>query len=125
MLSIRDLRVSYGQIEALHGLSLDVESGGIVALIGSNGAGKSTLLNTIAGLQTPTRGSITYGDERLDKLLAEHIVERGVCLVPEGRRVFQGMSVIENIMMGAYLPKNRAAYKENLGRVYELFPILR
>jgi branched-chain amino acid transport system ATP-binding protein len=124
MLSIRELKVSYGQIEALHGLSLEVASGGIVALIGSNGAGKSTLLNTIAGLLQPTYGSITYQGERLDMLWAEQIVERGVCLVPEGRRIFQGMSVIENLMMGAYLPRNQATYKENLERVYELFPVL-
>jgi branched-chain amino acid transport system ATP-binding protein len=124
MLTIENVRVSYGAIEALHGVSLEVNEGEMVALIGSNGAGKSTLLNTISGLLRPTSGSIRYLGEALEKVSPDRIVARGVCQVPEGRRVFQSMSVLENLLMGAHLPVNRKHIPENLERVYRLFPRL-
>jgi branched-chain amino acid transport system ATP-binding protein len=124
MLKVENLHVSYGAIQALHGVSLEVEQGEIVALIGSNGAGKSTLLNTISGLLRPTQGTITFEDTHLEQTPPHEIVAMGVCQVPEGRRVFQSMTVRENLEMGAYLPSNLKTFKENLARVYKLFPRL-
>ncbi len=124
MLNIENLYVSYGEIEALHGISIEVNEGEIVAIIGSNGAGKSTLLNTISGLLRPKQGSIQFKDIRLDTTPADKIVEYGVCQVPEGRRIFATMTVLENLEMGAQLPENRKTYKRNLERVYTLFPRL-
>jgi branched-chain amino acid transport system ATP-binding protein len=124
MLTIENVRVSYGAIEALHGVSLEVNEGEIVTLIGSNGAGKSTLLNTVSGLLRPTSGSLRYRGESLDKTPPDKIVAMGICKVPEGRRVFQTMSVLENLLMGAHLPANRKTIDENLKRVYKLFPRL-
>jgi len=125
MLEIRDLRVAYGAIEALHGISLEVGEGEIVALIGSNGAGKSTLLNTISGLMRPTDGTILYQGKPLDKTPPYEIVSMGVCQVPEGRRIFASMTVLENLELGAYLAQNRANFQENLARTYALFPRLK
>ena len=124
MLTIENVRVSYGAIEALHGVSLEVNEGEIVTLIGSNGAGKSTLLNTVSGLLRPTSGSVRYRGESLEKTPPDKIVAMGICQVPEGRRVFQTMSVLENLLMGAHLPANRKTIDENLKRVYKLFPRL-
>jgi len=124
MLTIENVRVSYGAIEALHGVSLEVNEGEIVTLIGSNGAGKSTLLNTVSGLLRPTSGSVRYRGESLGKTPPDKIVAMGICQVPEGRRVFQTMSVLENLLMGAHLPANRKTIDENLKRVYKLFPRL-
>ena len=124
MLTIENVRVSYGAIEALHGVSLEVNEGEIVTLIGSNGAGKSTLLNTVSGLLRPTSGSVRYRGEALEKTPPDKIVAMGICQVPEGRRVFQTMSVLENLLMGAHLPANRKTIDENLTRVYKLFPRL-
>jgi len=124
MLTIENVRVSYGAIEALHGVSLEVNEGEIVTLIGSNGAGKSTLLNTVSGLLRPTSGSVRYRGEALEKTPPDKIVAMGICQVPEGRRVFQTMSVLENLLMGAHLPANRQTIDENLKRVYKLFPRL-
>jgi branched-chain amino acid transport system ATP-binding protein len=124
MLNIENVRVSYGAIEALHGVSLEVNEGEMVTLIGSNGAGKSTLLNTISGLLTPTSGSVFYRGKSLAKVPPDKIVALGICQVPEGRRVFQTMSVLENLLMGAHLPANRKTIDENLKKVYQLFPRL-
>jgi len=124
MLTIENVRVSYGAIEALHGVSLEVNEGEIVTLIGSNGAGKSTLLNTVSGLLRPTSGTVFYHGKSLEKIPPDKIVALGICQVPEGRRVFQTMSVLENLLMGAHLPANRKTIDENLKRVYKLFPRL-
>jgi len=125
MLEIRDLRVAYGAIEALHGISLEVGEGEIVALIGSNGAGKSTLLNTISGLIRPTDGTILYQGKPLERTPPYEIVSMGVCQVPEGRRIFASMTVLENLELGAYLAQNRVNFQENLARTYALFPRLK
>ncbi len=124
MLKIDDLVVCYGAIKALHGISLYVGDHEIVAIIGSNGAGKSTLLKTISGLIRPVTGTIVYDGVSLEKTLPNKIVDLGVCHVPEGRRIFSSMTVFENLEIGAYLPRNKGNKKENLERVFTLFPKL-
>ena len=123
ILEISDLVVSYGGIEAVKGISLNVEEGKIVTLIGSNGAGKSTTLKTIAGLVGAKSGSIRFMGEELLGKSTDQIVSRGVTLVPEGRRVFPNLTVAENLRIGAYLRKDSTA--DDLKRVYELFPRLK
>jgi branched-chain amino acid transport system ATP-binding protein len=125
MLKITDLVVSYGAIKAIHGISLEVREGEIVAIIGSNGAGKSTLLNSISGLLRPKSGTIFYGDIPLHKTPPNKIVAMGICQVPEGRRIFSSLSVRDNLEMGAILPENWKTFDKNLERVYKLFPRLR
>jgi branched-chain amino acid transport system ATP-binding protein len=124
MLKIEDVFVSYGTIEALHGVSMEVNPGEIVALIGSNGAGKSTILNTISGLVRPISGRILYNDVELNRVPPDEIVSLGICQVPEGRRIFYTMTVLENLQMGAHLRQNEVNFKENLEKVYHLFPRL-
>jgi len=111
-------------VRALQDVSLEVEEGSIVALIGSNGAGKSSLLKAIAGLIHPAKGQILFGGEELSRLSTKHRVDRGIVLVPEGRRLFQTLTVLENLRLGAYLPKARANFDESLERVFGLFPVL-
>lgn len=122
MLQVRDLRISYGGIEALKGISFDVEAGEIVTLIGANGAGKSTTLKGISGLVKSSAGSIVYKGKELHTLNSQQIVEEGVVLIPEGRRVFPNLTVLENLMIGAYLRKDKQAVQKDLKQVYELFP---
>jgi branched-chain amino acid transport system ATP-binding protein len=124
MLTIDNLTVNYGAIRALHGISLSVEQGSIVTLIGSNGAGKSTALRTVSGLVKPVSGSITYEGERINGLPAHRIVARGLCQVPEGRMVFANLTVQENLMMGAYLQRDAAAIRSERDYVFSVFPRL-
>ena len=124
-LEIRDLHVSYGGIRALKGVSLSVEEGQIVTLIGANGAGKSTTLRAISGLQKPQSGSILYGGEELVGLPAKEIVRRGIIHVPEGRRVFPDMTVAENLKIGAFLRKDKDGIASDMDYVYSLFPRLK
>ena len=124
MLKVRDLVVAYGGIEALKGISIDVPEGQIVTLIGANGAGKSTLLRTIMGLEKPRSGSVEYNEENLKGLNSQHIVTRGITLVPEGRRVFPNLTVLENLRIGAYLRKDEEGIAKDIKRIYELFPRL-
>jgi branched-chain amino acid transport system ATP-binding protein len=124
LLEVSNLAVAYGDVRALWDISLGVNPGEIVVLIGSNGAGKSTLLRTIAGLQRPLAGSIHFAGAPLDTLPPHEIVARGVVLVPEGRRLFGGMSVSENLELGAFTPRARAKRAETLERVFALFPLL-
>lgn len=124
MLTLENLTVNYGAIRALHGVSLTVDAGSIVTLIGSNGAGKSTTLRTASGLIKPVSGSITYGGERIDGLPAHRIVARGLCQVPEGRMVFANLTVRENLMMGAYLQRDAAAINRERDYVFSIFPRL-
>ena len=125
LLEVKDLSVSYGDVRALMGVSLEVEEGSIVALVGSNGAGKSTLLKAVAGLLHPTAGQILFMGEDLGNLNTKHRVDRGIVLVPEGRRLFQGLTILENLRLGAYIPRARANYDESLERVFGLFPVLK
>ncbi len=124
MLSVRDLHVSYGAIKAVRGISFDIKQGEIVTLIGANGAGKSTTLNTVAGLIKPDSGSIEFKGQSVVGVKSHKIVERGMALCPEGRRVFSQMSVSENLDMGGY-SRPDAENRETLQRVYERFPRLR
>ena len=124
-LEIRDLCVSYGGIRALKGVSLSVDEGQIVTLIGANGAGKSTTLRAISGLQKVQSGSILYGSEELTSLPAKEIVRRGIIHVPEGRRVFPDMTVAENLKIGAFLRTDQAAIAQDMDYVYSLFPRLK
>ena len=124
-LEIRDLCVSYGGIRALQGVSLSVDEGQIVTLIGANGAGKSTTLRAISGLQKVQSGSILYGGEELTSLPAKEIVRRGIIHVPEGRRVFPDMTVAENLKIGAFLRTDKAAIAQDMDYVYSLFPRLK
>ncbi len=124
-LEIRDLCVSYGGIRALKGVSLSVDEGQIVTLIGANGAGKSTTLRAISGLQKAQSGSILYGGEELTSLPAKEIVRRGIIHVPEGRRVFPDMTVAENLKIGAFLRTDKAAIAQDMDYVYSLFPRLK
>jgi branched-chain amino acid transport system ATP-binding protein len=125
VLEIRDLDVAYGDIRVLTGVSLSVGPGEIVALLGPNGAGKSTLLNTVAGLLRPRGGAVTFEGEDLGRLHAHLTVERGVALVPEGRRLFGSMTVEENLELGAFAARARSAKASGFERVYALFPDLR
>ena len=125
LLEVRGLSASYGDVRALMDVSLEVAEGSIVALVGSNGAGKSTLLKAVAGLLHPSKGQVVFMGEDLGKLNIKHRVDRGMVMVPEGRRLFQTLTVLENLRLGAYLPKARASYDESLERVFGLFPILK
>ena len=123
ILSVKDLQVNYGGIEAVKGISFDVPAGDIVTLIGANGAGKSTTLKAIAGLVKPRSGSIEFEGANITGKDSSDIVARGVTLVPEGRRVFANMTVLENIKIGAYLRKN--SLSDDIAWVYDLFPRLK
>jgi branched-chain amino acid transport system ATP-binding protein len=124
MLQVTDLACAYGDVKALEGVSLEVKAGEIVTLVGANGAGKSTTLRAISGLLAPTAGRITFEGEDLRRLRANEVVARGVVQVPEGRRIFPEMSVLENLRMGSFLPQARAHREKNLERVFALFPRL-
>ena len=125
LLKINDLKVSYGNIKALKGISLDVNEGEIVTLIGSNGAGKSTTMNTISGIVRAASGTVEFEGEDITKLGSDQIVRRGIILAPEGRQVFPYMSVAENLAMGAITCKSKDTIRKNFDFVYELFPILK
>ena len=125
MLEVKDLVVSYGGIEALKGISFSVDEGQIVTLIGANGAGKSTTLRAITGLVPVKSGSIFYNGEDITRLATQKTVERGIALVPEGRRVFANLTVLENLKIGAYLRKNTRKIQEDIEYIYTLFPRLK
>ncbi len=125
MIKIDNLVVSYGGIEALKGISLEVPSGKIVTLVGANGAGKSTTLKAIVGLVKPKSGTIDYEGVDLTKLKTEYMVKEGIALVPEGRRVFSDLTVLENLKIGAYTRKDKTGIAEDLEKVYLLFPRLK
>ncbi len=125
LLEVKDLKVAYGSILAVKDVSLTVNEGEIVTLIGSNGAGKSTTLRTISGLLKPKAGTITFAGERIDGKEGHEIVSKGLCQSPEGRRIFPRMSVRENLELGAFLRNDKAAIESDMERVLELFPRLR
>jgi branched-chain amino acid transport system ATP-binding protein len=124
MLEISDLTVRYGRVPALHGISLSVDDGEIVALVGANGAGKTTTLRAISGLRPAATGRIVFAGEDITRLRADLRVTRGLCQAPEGRGIFPGMSVLENLEMGAYTRRDAAGIRADLERVYTLFPRL-
>ena len=123
LLQVDDIRVAYGAIEALRGISFTVEEGEIVTLLGANGAGKTTTLRTVSGLLRPRQGTVVFDGERIDNVPPHAVVTLGIGHVPEGRRIFPRMSVRENLLMGAY--HRRGDFTSDLERVFELFPVLR
>ncbi len=125
LLKVTNLVVSYGGIEALKGISFDVEQGQIVTLIGANGAGKSTTLRTISGLVPPKDGRINFEGRDITDFNTQKIVETGIAMVPEGRRVFANLTVLENLRIGAYLRKDKEEIEEDINYVYDLFPRLK
>lgn len=125
MLEITDLEVCYGAISALQGVSLRVEKGSIVTLVGANGAGKTTLLRTVSGLLKPRRGTILFQGENITGLAANRIVGRGLAHSPEGRMIFANLSVLENLQMGAYLRRDREGITRDLDYCFSIFPRLK
>jgi branched-chain amino acid transport system ATP-binding protein len=124
-LEIKEIRIHYGKVAAVKGVSVEIAQGTIVSLIGSNGAGKSTILRTLFGLKKPTSGEIWFNGERIDGLTPPQVARRGIAYAMEGRRLFPGLTVWENLEMGAYIVKDRDAIKRSMEEIYDLFPILR
>ena len=125
MLKIEDINVFYGAIHAIKGVSLEVNQGEIVTLIGANGAGKSTILRTVSGLLKPKEGTISFEDSVISGMPAHEIVAKGISQVPEGRRIFAEMTVMENLELGAFTRKDKAGIKEDLEMVFTRFPRLK
>ena len=125
LLEIKDLEVSYGIIKAIKGISFDVNEGEVIALIGANGAGKTTILHTITGLITADRGTVQFEGKEITKVPAHKIVGMGMAHVPEGRRVFANLTVLQNLKMGAYTRKNKNEIEQTLETVYTRFPRLK
>ena len=125
LLELEGVDALYGRVHALRGVTLSVDAGEVVALIGSNGAGKTTTLRTISGLMHPPRGRIAFGGRDISNTPAHEIVGLGICQSPEGRRLFPRMQVIDNLRMGAYTRKDPKGIADDLARVYELFPRLK
>jgi branched-chain amino acid transport system ATP-binding protein len=124
LIEIKKLVVNYGGVAAIKGVSLDVQEGTVVTLIGANGAGKTTLLKTISGLIRPKAGEIWYRGKRIDGLEPQEIVKRGICHVPESRGLFPDLTVVSNLTLGAYLRKDKQDIKTDLEEIYKHFPIL-
>ncbi|MGR4872131.1 ABC transporter ATP-binding protein [Variovorax sp. LARHSF232] len=125
MLEVRDLQVAYGAARALWGVSLEVRSGELLCVVGPNGAGKTTLINALAGILPSSSGRIVLDGQDLTALAPHRYCEAGIALVPEGRRLFTGMTVLENLELGSYLPRPRAQRRETLAQVMEMFPVIR
>ena len=125
LLELDNVKTYYGNIRALKGISIEVADGEIVSLIGGNGAGKSTTLMTISGVLTPVEGDVFYKGQSIVAMRPDHIVQMGICQVPEGRMIFPMLTVMENLDLGAYLRKDHDGIKEDLERVFSFFPILR
>ena len=128
LLEVKNLTVFYGTVEALNKVSLHVSEGEIVAMIGPNGAGKTTALRAISGLiklDAPSSGEIIFNGENIENLRTDILVKKGMSLVPEGRRVFPSMTVLENLEMGAFIRSDKRAIRESIERVFELFPVLK
>ena len=125
LLELRDIYISYIGVEAVRGVSLKVNESDFVTVIGANGAGKSSIFNAISGLVQPSKGEIWFNGERIDKLSAPQIANKGVIQVPEGRKIFPLLSVKENLMVGAYMQKDRKNIARNLEKVYQLYPVLK
>ena len=121
LLEVSALKVAYGGIQAVKGIDLRIEPGELIALIGANGAGKSSTLKTLAGMQQPAGGTVTYNGERIDGVASHVLIRKGLALVPEGRGVFSRLTVEDNLLMGAYSRNDDAAIKQELAQVYEIF----
>ncbi|OGP52986.1 MAG: ABC transporter ATP-binding protein [Deltaproteobacteria bacterium RBG_13_51_10] len=124
LLEVNNLSVHYDVVEALHNVSFGVVQGEIVTILGANGSGKTTLMHTISGIHRPTRGEIRFQDKKINALPIRKIVQEGISQVPEGRRIFSYLTVLENLLMGAYLREDEKGIQEDLDWVFKLFPIL-
>jgi branched-chain amino acid transport system ATP-binding protein len=125
LLRIENLEVYYGKAKAIEGVSLDVDEGEIVALVGANGAGKTTILRAVSGSTKPASGVILFGGNRIDGVPAHRIVRAGIAQIPAGRMIFANMTVLDNLKIGAYLRKDRQQIREDIDRIYEHFPVLK
>lgn len=125
MLEVEKIDVFHGRLQAIWGVSIQVSDGDLVSLVGSNGAGKTTIVETISSLNSPAQGSVTFNGVRLDKRPAHEVVSLGVCLIPEERGIFPGMSVLENLELGAFTPETRRHRNGTFPFVYDLFPVLK
>ena len=125
LLELEGVDAYYGRVQALRGVTLKVDQGEVVALIGSNGAGKTTTLRTISGLMHPAQGTIRFGGKDITQTPASQVVGLGICQSPEGRRLFPRMTVVDNLMMGAYTRNDKPAIRDDVARVYDLFPRLK
>jgi branched-chain amino acid transport system ATP-binding protein len=125
LLELDNVKTYYGNIRALKGISIEVNEGEIVCLIGGNGAGKSTTLMTISGILTPQEGNIIYQGQSIISVRPDNIVQMGICQVPEGRMIFPMLTVMENLDLGAYLRRDKAGIKEDINQIFDLFPVLR
>jgi branched-chain amino acid transport system ATP-binding protein len=125
VISVKELDAGYGDIQVLRGVSLEINEGEIVSLVGANAAGKSTMVKALSGIIKPWRGQVLFDGVRVDTLEPHEIVELGIIQVPEGRRLFPQMSVLENLLLGAYTPRARRDYEKTLGDILEMFPILK
>jgi len=124
LLRVENINTFYSSIQVLRDVSFDIQEGEIVSMVGGNGAGKTTLLKTISGLLSPRLGTINFLGERIDRLPPYKIVEKGAIQIPEGRKLFPPLTVLENLKLGAYLPSNKEKRAESLKRVFQIFPIL-
>jgi branched-chain amino acid transport system ATP-binding protein len=124
MLRVHNIDAHYGDVQVLKGVSFEVGQGEVISLVGSNGAGKTTAIQVLSGLLRPTSGEVQFQGERIDRLPAHQIVERGLVQVPEGRQLFPSLTILENLEMGGYLPAARKKSRANLETIYRLFPIL-
>ena len=124
-LVVSDLKVNYQNVAALKGISFSVSAGAFITLIGSNGAGKSTTLRAISGLVRPSAGSVTLDDQRIDNIAADKLLSMGIAHVPEGRRIFKDLSVLENLLLGAFIYKDQHRINQDLDEVYQHFPVLK
>jgi branched-chain amino acid transport system ATP-binding protein len=124
LLELKDIYIKYGGMEAVRGISLHVKEGDFVAILGANGAGKTSILNAVSGLVKPVKGEIWFNGERIDRLTPPQIAGKNIVQVPEGRRIFPLLTVKENLMIGAYMRKDRRAIQGSMARVFELFPAL-
>jgi branched-chain amino acid transport system ATP-binding protein len=125
VISVKELDAGYGDIQVLRGVSLEINEGEIVSLVGANAAGKSTMVKALSGIIKPWRGQVLFDGVRVDTLEPHEIVELGIVQVPEGRRLFPQMSVLENLLLGAYTPRARRNYEKTLRDIFEMFPILK
>jgi branched-chain amino acid transport system ATP-binding protein len=125
LLEVNHLVVHYDVSEVLHGISFNVAEGEIVTILGANGSGKTTLMHTISGVHRPTRGEIRFQGKKISHLPVRKIVEEGISQVPEGRRIFSHLTVLENLLMGAYLREDQKGIREDMERVFKLFPVLK
>ncbi len=124
LLEVKDLKVSYGMIKAIKGVSFEVNEGEVIALIGANGAGKTTIMESLAGIIQEKKGTIIFDGHEVSKMPCHKVIESGLSLVPEGRRVFGQLSVFENLQLGAYTRPDKKEFAEKLAYIYETFPIL-